>query len=66
MARTGSVIAPFIIALGDYYFKQLPFLIFGISSFVSAFSTLVLPKIQKEKSSPEIKLDINQQLIQNK
>lgn len=69
MARVGSVIAPFIIAVGDYYFKQLPFLIFGISCFMSALSALVLPSTENENSHPELNLrqtDNNQQLIQNK
>ena len=70
MARLGSIIAPFIIGLGDYHFKQLPFLIFGICCFVSSLLTLLLPKIDSErlmKEHPEIKSlpEKSQQIIQN-
>ncbi|CAF1065524.1 unnamed protein product [Brachionus calyciflorus] len=66
MARTGSVIAPFIIALGDYFIKPLPFLIFGCCCFISALTTLFLPRIQKENiRKQEVRIDLNQQLIQN-
>lgn len=68
MARVGSVIAPFIIGVGDYHFKQLPFLIFGISCFASAITSLGLPKIFKEKLTPLISLNHHksQQYLQNK
>ena len=66
MARTGSVLAPFIIALGDIYSKQLPFLIFGICCFCSALSTLALPRIKQSPISLETKQDLDQQMVQNK
>jgi hypothetical protein len=52
---------------GDYHFKQLPFLIFGISCFISAFLTLILPRIVIENFNPELKsnLEKTQQIIQN-
>jgi hypothetical protein len=56
----------FIFKKGDYHFKQLPFLIFGVSCFVSALSALALPRVEKEKNKPEIKVDTSPQLLQNK
>ena len=56
----------FIFKKGDYHFKQLPFLIFGVSCFLSALSALALPRVEKEKNKPEIKVDTSPQLLQNK
>lgn len=43
MARLGSIIAPYIIALDDVY-KGLPFLVFGASALVCTLTALVLPE----------------------
>jgi MFS family permease len=54
-----------LILKGDYYFKQLPFLIFGISCFVSAIFSIVLPNIRNENLPPTTTGTV-QQLLQNK
>ena len=48
MARFGSIIAPFIIALDDVY-KGLPFLVFGASALVCTLTALVLPETGNRK-----------------
>lgn len=54
MARFGSIIAPLIIGLDDIY-KGLPFLVFGSSALLCAFTALVLPETHNRKLPKNLK-----------
>ena len=55
MARIGSMVAPQINNLSDTTWKSLPYLIFGISGIVGAFSSLVFSETLNRNMPQNIK-----------
>ncbi|CAH1795062.1 unnamed protein product [Owenia fusiformis] len=48
-ARVGSLIAPQILLLGDYYFTELPLIVYGSVAILGGFLTLLLPETLHSK-----------------